>query len=385
MSQPGQPSGREVLLVARWPVGGIRTHLGYNWRALQQGGCRFTLVVPEDASLPPLKERLGEGSPTFVPVRTRGRQCALWRAVAGQMASRRFDVVHAHGMTAAGNAALGGLLSSTPLVVTLHEPLRDEQFRGAMGAFRRWAAGAALSRASAVITVSHDARENLYRYFPALRRRKTVHTIPNGIDAARYAEPAPPERWLREMLGMREEARLVGYLGRFMPEKGMPLLLEAVARLAGSSCPPFHVAAFGGSDYRRQYQRWIDERSLGRYVTLFDFVPDVRPVLRQLSLVVVPSLWEASPLVPLEAMCAGVPVLGSDCQGLREALRGTPSKTFPAGDVEALTQALREAVGRPWADEARAFAPEARARFDNGPAAGRLLDIYGRLCKEARR
>ncbi len=379
-----RPQGREVLLVARWPVGGIRTHLGYNWPALTEAGCRFTVVVPDDNSLSPLKGKLAAGGPRFVPVPTRGKKCPLWRSVAGELAGRRYDVVHAHGMIAAANATLGGLLSSVPLVVTLHEPLRDEQFAGVMGAFKRWALGGALARASAVITVSGDARDNLYRYFPALRRKGNVHTIPNGIDAAPYAEETRAEPWLRAELGIDAGTTLVGYLGRFMPEKGFPLLLEAVARMAGTA-PPFHVAAFGGGDYRGQYQRWIDERSLGRYITLCDFVPDVRPVLRQMELVVIPSLWEASPLVPLEAMCAGVPVLGADCQGLREALRDTPSKTFTAGDVGALEAAFRDALESPWHGEARRFAAEARARFDNGPAASRLLEIYTMAGREARR
>jgi len=384
MNERRKPPAREVLLVARWPVGGIRTHLGYNWPALTDAGCRFTVVVPDDGSLSPLRDKLADGAPTFVPVPTRGKRCPLWRSVAGQLAGRRFDVVHAHGMTAAANATLGGLLSGVPLVVTLHEPLRDAQFTGVMGAFKRWALGGALARAAAVVTVSNDARDNLLRYFPNLRRRGTVHTIPNGIDAAPYADESPEPPLLREKLGIDAGTTLVGYLGRFMPEKGFPLLLEAVARMAGDA-RPFHVAAFGSSDYRKQYQTWIDERSLGRFITLCDFVPDVRPVLRQMDLVVIPSLWEASPLVPLEAMCAGVPVLGADCQGLREALHDTPSRLFTTGDLASLEAAFRSALDAPWTGAARAFAPSARAKFDNGPAAARLIEIYTRLGKEARR
>jgi glycosyltransferase involved in cell wall biosynthesis len=102
-------------------------------------------------------------------------------------------------------------------------------------------------------------------------------------------------------------------------------------------------------------------------------------VLRQLDLVVVPSLWEASSLVSMEAMAAGVPVLGSDCPGLREVLRGTPSRTVRAGDAGALARGLREALQAPWAAAARAFAPAARARFDNARSARRLTALYGEL------
>ena len=62
----------------------------------------------------------------------------------------------------------------------------------------------------------------------------------------------------------------------------------------------------------------------------------LRPVLAELDLLVVPSLWEASSVVSMEAMAAGVPVLGTDCIGLREVLRGTPSRVVRAGDPAAL-------------------------------------------------
>ena len=98
-----------------------------------------------------------------------------------------------------------------------------------------------------------------------------------------------------------------------------------------------------------------------------------------MDLVVVPSLWEASSLVSMEAMAAGVPVLGSDCPGLREVLRGTPSRTVEAGDPDALRHGLHLALTRPWTEAARSFAPAARARFDNACSARRLLNLFDRL------
>jgi glycosyltransferase involved in cell wall biosynthesis len=182
-----------------------------------------------------------------------------------------------------------------------------------------------------------------------------------------------------------EGTALVGFLGRFMPEKGFPLLLEAAARLgAEGGVPPFHLAAFGSGDYRREYRREAGRLGLAAAVTLLDFVPDVRPVLREMDLVVVPSLWEASSLVSMEAMALGVPVLGSDCPGLREVLRCTPSRTVRAGDAGALADGLRAALQLPRAAEARAFAAEARARFDNAPSARRLASLFAELVQERR-
>src|SRR5262249_8436211 len=100
-----------------------------------------------------------------------------------------------------------------------------------------------------------------------------------------------------------------------------------------------------------------------------------------LDLLVVPSLWEASSLLSMEAMAAGVPVLGTDCIGLREVLRDTPSRMVRTGDEEDLTRGLREALADPWTLEARDFAAEACDRFDNAHSARKLLTLYTEMAR----
>jgi glycosyltransferase involved in cell wall biosynthesis len=374
--------------VARWPVGGIRTHLAYNFPAVRAAGYDCTFLAPEDDALRTLRGTLSHlPGAEFVGVPVTGRRCPLWKATRRLLRTGRFCLVHSHGLTAAAHTSLANLGLGVPHAVTLHEPLRDGQFSGLRGRLRRWLLGASLARAGALITVSEDARDNALCHFAALRRRPDrLHTFPNGIEADCYKDFEDIHTTdIRNSLSLDPPTRLVGYLGRFMPEKGFPLLIDAVSRLAGQQgCPPFHVIAFGSGDYRREYQRAIDECGLRSSFTLRDFVPDVRPVLRQLDLVVVPSLWEASSLVSMEAMCAGVPALGSDCPGLREVLRGTPARTFPAGDSDALACGLENALANPWTGAARAFAPAARERFDNRRSARRLVELYDALLHHPR-
>jgi glycosyltransferase involved in cell wall biosynthesis len=74
----------------------------------------------------------------------------------------------------------------------------------------------------------------------------------------------------------------------------------------------------------------------------------------------------------MEALVAGVPLLASDCPGLREVVRGTPAVTARAGDRAAWADALRRAIAAPWADAARGYAPEARRRYDASKSAEAL-------------
>jgi len=372
-----------VLAVARWPVGGIRTHLQYNYIPLSKAGYHFTFVGPDDGSLDTLRAGLGrlEGA-EFVGVPLRGQSCRLWPEVRRQLHIKPIGLIHAHGLTAGVHSAIANFGVNMPLVVTLHEPLRREQFPGMFGRFKRWVMGKMLRRADRIIAVSADARQNLLTHLPTLHdREKRLVTVPNGIDTGKYVSASKRmNNELRQRLGVGADTVLFGYLGRFMPEKGFLVLLDALKLLAKQhGNARFHLAAFGSGDYRREYQQTIAEQALGRIATLFDFVPDVQPILADLDLVVVPSLWEASSLVSMEAMSAGVPVLGSDCPGLREVLRNTPSTTVRTGEASALAAGLSRFLEAPWTQQARDFAPSAWERFDSSRSVRQLQELFDQL------
>jgi glycosyltransferase involved in cell wall biosynthesis len=368
-----------LLVAARWPVGGIRMHLQVNAPYLTEAGFACTYVAPAGEILDSLRVGLDHlPGAEFIGVESTTKGCNLWPTLRRQVRSGRYALVHAHGMTAACHATAAVLGLSVPLLVTLHEPLRANQFVGLGGRVKRWLLGRLLRRSAGLVTVSEDARANLIESLPGLASvAHRLAVLPNGIDAARYeaAEFDPPGD-LRRRLGVAAGVSVIGFLGRFMPEKGFPVLLDALSRLsARPDTPHWHLAAFGSSDYRREYQRRIDVSGLSSHVTLCDFVPDVRPLMPQFDLVVVPSLWEASSLVSMEAMAAGVPVLGSDCPGLREVLRDTPSRTVSVGNADVLAEGLLEALRRPWTHVARTYAPNARLRFDNGRSARGLVKL----------
>ncbi len=369
--------GPRVLVVARWPVGGIRMHLGYNVPALAEAGYRCTFLVPEDGIAGLRHTLAGVESCEFVGLPA---GASLRQAVRRQLRSQAFGLVHAHGVTAAAHACLASLGLGVPVAATLHEPLRQAQFAGLRGQVKRWLLGRILARAAAVVAVSPDSRANLLRFLPNLRRHdERIHTIANGIDTQRFQD-VPRTGSLRRELEAANDTTLIGYLGRFMPEKGFPLLIEAVDRLVRhGGVRPFHVVAFGSGDYRGEYQRAIERKGLSAYFTLRDFVSDVADVLGQLDLVVMPSLWEASSLLALEVLSAGVPLLGSNCPGLYGVLTNTPARMFEAGVTAELEVALREALARPWTEAARAYAATARERYDNRRSAGQLIELYDRL------
>jgi glycosyltransferase involved in cell wall biosynthesis len=396
-AKPQAAERRRVLTVVRWPVGGIRTHILYTYGPLIDAGYRFTFVLPDDGSLATFRESLAhlEGC-EFVGVPVRGPRCRLWSTVRQLARQRRFGLIHSHGLTAAVHGVVGNVGAGLPHLCTLHDVFRPDQFAGWKGWLKQRLLARLVRRITSIVSVGDDVRANLLEYLPALGRRggPRLPTIPNGIDTRRFgvrrldaaldscdhtqiqSGVEPPHSKDRN----QGAPFLLGFMGRFMEQKGFTHLLQALEVLRREGAPrPFHLLAVGSGDCRGRYEAEIVARGLAEHVTIRDFTPDVLPLLRDLDVLVVPSLWEASPLLPMEAMAVGVPVLGSNCIGLREVLAGTPARQFRAGDVGDLVRALRDVLAEPGTEAARAFAARARARFDCRQAARRFLAEFDRL------
>lgn len=177
-----------ILLVARWPVGGLRAHLLANYSALCAAGFRFTFVGPADPSLEHLRAGFeGIDGLGFVAAPVENQRCRLWPIVRGLLRGGRFGLLHAHGLTAAAHTALANLGIGVPHLVTLHKPLRPNQFPGWLGCLKRWMLRRALLQADAIVTASDNARANLLEHVPALHERAhRLVIVPNGSQTQRW-------------------------------------------------------------------------------------------------------------------------------------------------------------------------------------------------------
>jgi glycosyltransferase involved in cell wall biosynthesis len=162
-----------------------------------------------------------------------------------------------------------------------------------------------------------------------------ITVYPNPIPVSEYALSEGSE-WI--------------YLGRVERRKGVHILLSAYANLCKSIDPPrLRIVGrpFGPWEDGREYGDYIDglirKSQIARKVewirgTDHDSVKDL---LRRSSVAVLPSLWENFSYSCLEAMASGCAVVASRCGGFEEIFRdGENGVLFPAGNTEALTQAL---------------------------------------------
>ena len=379
---------RRVLVVVRHPVGGVRTHILYTYPILLEAGYRFTFVIPEHEYYAPFCADVTAWTDVEVVEVLHSddnrQKPKFWSAVRGLLKQKRFSLIHSHGIQAAVPTLFANLGMGLPHVMTSQDVFCHVELPGVVGRLKLYALAQVLRRLDVLIAVSEDTRDDHLQYLPGLKKGPCrVVVMPNGIDLERYPmRNRRPVATLRQDLGIDSATFLVGFLGRFMKQKGFLCLLEALNELIerGASARPWHLLAVGSGDCLVNY-RWELDRypRVKQCITFREHVSNVAPILRELDLLVMPSLWEACPILPMEALCMGVPVLGSDCVGLREVLRGSPSRMVPAGDAEALAQALQAALDDRCKEAAVAYAPAARQRYDVQPVGRALVNLFDSL------
>jgi glycosyltransferase involved in cell wall biosynthesis len=232
--------------------------------------------------------------------------------------------------------------------------------------------------------VSEDCARNHLRHLPQWNRgRCRVEVIVNGVDVKGLKKTAEnvDRRALRSGLGFGDGVTLLGFFGRFMPQKGFLVLLQALRELArnGFADRVRLVATkdpHGYGEYMGEVER---DKELSRMVRFIEPVPNIAAVLPQVDVLAMPSLWEACGLLAMEAMVLGVPVVGSDAIGLREVLRGTPALVPAAADTAQLASAIEATMAPAHSRQAREFMPEAAIRFDNRTSAEKLRTLYDAL------
>jgi glycosyltransferase involved in cell wall biosynthesis len=177
----------------------------------------------------------------------------------------------------------------------------------------------------------------------------------------------------------------LGFFGRFNKVKGVPVLLEAVRRLPDA---PLQLEIYGkgqgsGEAVTEAQVRGAaaaDSRIIWRGLIPHSEQPDA---LSRLDVLVAPSVWvETGPLTVVEAIAAGVPVLGSNLSGINEWVReGENGWLFPPGDAAALAEKIARLCANPALLETARHFPA----LDSGAThAARVMEIYEAAISTAR-
>ena len=145
-------------------------------------------------------------------------------------------------------------------------------------------------------------------------------------------------------------ARIVTFVGRLDHQKGLDWLLQTAPEWMLAH-PETDLLFVGDGPQEGELRRLVTRFQLDDRVHFLGRRGDVERVLKSSDLFVLPSRWEGMPNVLLEAMAAGLPIISTEVEGVREVLGpGTDAQTVPFGDSEALIGRIQDLL----ADEAAA-------------------------------
>ncbi|MGL6195937.1 MAG: glycosyltransferase family 4 protein [Thermoguttaceae bacterium] len=383
-----------ILVPVSNPLGGIRTYMLYNFTPLQKMGFRFTFLAPEGQAFESFKENLTDWEGVeFIDVPVNKRKFALWRHVNLALKSRRFSLVHSQGLRAGTETAIGNFFINVPHLITLHDVIVPQNdIPGKFKWLKKFISGYFTRHATAIIPVSNDCAENHLEHFPCWKKGPCkIEVISNGIDVAKLLESRKDyeganSQTVRQKYGFDKNIVLGGFFGRFMPQKGFIFVREALSELVKRGYKDRFrlVVTTDQHGYRNETLNSISQSTeLSEMVRFVESVSDIAPLMSQMDVLVMPSLWEACPILPMEALVLGVPVIGSDALGLREVLKDTPALTPPKENATALADAIESFIKNP--DElknaAKKFEPIAQKKFDVKLAVEKLQFLYQSVIK----
>jgi glycosyltransferase involved in cell wall biosynthesis len=280
-----------------------------------------------------------------------------------RLAVRGVGHLHSHfGTNAAAVAMLCRLLGGPAYSVTIHGP---EEFDAPGPLALRQKVG----HAAFAVAISHFTRSQLCRWC-ATADWARIHVVRCGLDEVflgRTGDPVPAR------------TRLVN-VGRLAEQKGQLLLVEAAAALRDRG-HDFELVIVGDGPLREDLEALIDRLGLGDRVRITGFL-DNRAVRRELEAaraLVLPSFAEGLPVVIMEALALGRPVIATYIAGIPELVEsGRNGWLIPAGAVKPLVEAMAEALAAAPEDldrMGRAGAARAAEQHDAAAEAGKLAAL----------
>lgn len=259
-----------------------------------------------------------------------------WQAIRQMERCLRSDhaqVVHTHNSVIHHYGVLAGRLARVPVVVntrhglgTLHTARRQERYFRATFPFT-----------DAFVFVCQDGQRFFQEHLGVPAKKSRV--ILNGIPLEKFRE-------LRPSIGSCRPAIRFGTLGRMVPAKAHCVLLQAFAQLRGRF-PQAHLRIAGGGPLEGELREQVQALGLEGAVCVEGATREVARFLSQLDVFVLSSITEGLPLVILEAMASGLPVVSTNVGGIPEVAGPEVGWLCPPGDAGCFAEALYCAATAP--------------------------------------
>ncbi len=319
-----------------------------------------------------LREHDGHWGKCFeTPMSNRFDLSAAWK-VRGLIREHGYDLLHAHTPRTAMVTSLASKMTGVPWVYHVHSPTARDSSRTLINHVNSTTEKLAIRSCDHLITVSESLRLDCIRRGTSEIDVSVVHNGVPGIRPARQATPVVGGRWV------------IGMVALMRPRKGLEIVLQSVAKLCGQHDLMLRIIGpFETEAYEQGINQQINELGIQDRIERVGFTNDVPSELARLDAMVLPSLYgEGLPMVVLEAMAAGLPVIATRVEGTPEAVTdGVEGLLAEPRDPDSLAQKIDELLSgvHDWHQMAEAAQERHAKEFSDTAMAKKTSEVYRRV------
>lgn len=292
-------------------------------------------------------------------------------------------LVHVHGhpyLSSLYGAKIARLLGK-PVVLTQHNTFIE--YGSSLWDYIEWLNDAAVGKqviknSDRITTVSNATRRYVFSLGADPKRTKVLR---NGVDVERFKPSFAPRDLVRKKFGISPDATVIVTVRRLVYKNGMDTFIEG-ARIALQQNPELIFLAVGTGPDRDAVQTKIVQLGISSNFKLTGFVSDtdLPAYYNAADVFVLPSKsGEGLPLVALEAMSSGLPVIATDVGGIREVLTKNYGKLIPADNPQQMADAVLEFSKKNLSEVKSAVRAVAEQTFSWEENVKRLTEIYEEL------
>ena len=191
-----------------------------------------------------------------------------------------------------------------------------------------------------IIAVSTELASKLAQQFA----QHKIHTIPNGVDEGALRQQLQIAEFRRQALNIKH----IGIIGRLEPVKRVDIFIDTAALFLNNhpSCPAqFHI--IGQGKLRPSLEQQAQNLGISQYVHFHGQRTDIANCIASLDCIIMCSDHEGMPMLALEAMALGTPLLAHNTGGLRELLHDYPELQVNIHQAQAYSEQLLRVIQNP--------------------------------------